>query len=84
MNTAAKRRYNELRKKTHNLSFNEVKRALYKRNLSDKTRSISPLQKHTSAIVINSAKYDKLSMVAKMSKYVEKFLIKKYGIRTRN
>ena len=84
LNTAAKRRYNELRKKTHNLSFNEVKRALYKRNLSDKTRSISPLQKHTSAIVINSAKYDKLSMVAKMSKYVEKFLIKKYGIRTRN
>ena len=61
-------------KKTHNISFIEVKRALYKRNLSDKTRRISPLQKHASAIVINSAKYDKAGMLAKMSKYVEKFL----------
>ena len=84
LNTAAKRRFVELKKKSHNISFIEVKRALYKRNLSDKTRRISPLQKHASAIVINSANYDKAGMLAKMSKYVEKFLKKKYGNRTRN
>ena len=60
-----------------NISFIEVKRALYKRNLSDKNRSISPLQKHPDAVVVNTAKISKEAMLAKMSKYVEKFLNKK-------
>ena len=77
LNIAAKRRYNELNKRLRNISFIEVKRALYKRNLSDKNRSISPLQKHPDAVVVNTAKISKEAMLAKMSKYVEKFLNKK-------
>ena len=76
LNTAAKRRYKELSKRLNNLSFIEVKRALYKRNLSDKNRSISPLQKHPDAVVVNSTKIGKQAMLAKMSKIVDKFLNK--------
>ena len=79
LNVAAKRRYSELRKKSKKISFKEVKRAIYKRNLIDKTRRISPLQKHPDAIVVNTTKIGKQAMIAKMSKHVEKFLNKKYG-----
>ena len=76
---AAKRRYSELRKKSKKISFKEVKRAIFKRNLVDKTRRISPLQKHPDAILVNTTKIGKQAMIAKMSKHVEKFLNKKYG-----
>ena len=79
LNTAAKRKFKEHKKKSKKISFIEVKRALYKRDVSDKTRSISPLQKHPDAIVVNTTKYGKGVMIAYMSKYVEKFLKKKYG-----
>ncbi len=79
LNIAAKRRFNELRKKSKKISFIEVKRAIFKRNLIDKTRRISPLQKHRDAIVVNTTKNGKLAMITKMSKHVEKFLKKKYG-----
>ena len=79
LNVAAKRRYSELRKKSKNISFKEVKRAIYKRNLIDKTRRISPLQKHPDAILVNTTKNGKQAMIAKMSKHVENFLNKKYG-----
>ena len=79
LNIAAKRRYGELKKRLNNISLIEVKRALYKRNLSDKNRSISPLQKHPDAVVVNTTKIDKQAMLAKMSIIVEKYLNKKYG-----
>lgn len=79
LNIAAKRRYGELKKRLNNISLIEVKRALYKRNLSDKNRSISPLQKHPDAVVVNTTKIDKQAMLAKMSIIVEKYLKKKYG-----
>ncbi len=84
INTAAKRRYLELKRKTKNISFNQIKKALNKRNKSDRTRSISPLQKHPDAIVVNTTKINKTAMVAKMSKYVEKVLKIKYENRTRS
>ena len=79
LNVAARRRFNELKKKSPKINYNEVKRALFDRNLMDRTRSISPLQKHPDAIVVNTTKKGKKAMVAKMSKYVEKVLLKKYG-----
>ena len=79
LNIAAKRRYGELKKRLNNISLIKVKRALYKRNLSDKNRSISPLQKHPDAVVVNTTKIDKQAMLAKMSIIVEKYLKKKYG-----
>ena len=76
INVASKRRFNELRKGSKNVNFYEVKRAIYKRNLMDKSRSISPLQKHPDAIIVNTSKLDKKQMVKKMSKYVDKIINK--------
>ena len=80
LNVAAKRRYKELKKKSKRINLLEVKRALYKRNLIDRSRRISPLQKHPDAVVVNTTKIDKKAMVAKMSVYVERVLKLKYGI----
>ena len=48
----------------------------------DRSRRISPLQKHPDAVVVNTTKNGKHAMIDKMSKHVEKFLNKKYGNRT--
>ena len=78
LNTAAIRRYKELRKSVKEINIKEVKKALYNRNFIDSTRKISPLQKHPDAVVVNSGKLDKKAMVAKMSKHIEKILKIKY------
>ena len=44
----------------------------------DRSRKISPLQKHPDAVVVNSSKMGKQMMLAKMSKYIERFLKSKY------
>ena len=67
LNTLLKEDMRDL-KRLNNISFIEVKRALYKRNLSDKNRSISPLQKHPDAVVVNTQKWANEAMLAKMSK----------------
>jgi CMP/dCMP kinase len=81
LNTAATRRYKELRKSVKEINIKEVKKALYNRNFIDSTRKISPLQKHPDAVVVNSGKLDIKAMVAKMSKHVEKILKTKYENR---
>ncbi len=79
LDIAAKRRFNELKKTAKNINFKDVKSAIYKRNLMDKNRKISPLQKHPDAVVVNTGKLNKQAMLSKMSKCVEKVLEKKYG-----
>jgi len=66
----------KIKKSMKEINFKEVKKALINRNFNDSTRKISPLQKHPDAVIVNSGKLDKKAMVAKMSKYVEKFLKK--------
>ena len=61
----------------------DVKLAISKRNLMDKNRKLSPLQKHPDAVVVNTGKLNKQDMLAKMFNEVEKVLRKKYGKRTR-
>ena len=78
LNIAAKRRYKELEKKSKKIKFKEIKLALYKRNLIDRKRKISPLQKHPDAVVVNTSKLTRQAVVTKMTKYVEKVLKKKY------
>ena len=73
LNIAAKRRYEELKKIDPGVKLAGVKKALRIRNISDIKRKNSPLLKHIDSIEIDTGKLDKLSMVAKMSKYVEKF-----------
>ena len=79
LSIAAKRRHSELKKSLKNISFKEVKQALYARNFVDRTRKISPLQKHPDAVVVDTGKLHKKAMIAKMSKYIERTLKNKYG-----
>ena len=79
LNTAAKRRFNELKKTNPRIKLKNVKNALRKRNILDRNRKYSPLLRHRNSVEIDTGKLDKNAMVAKMSKFVEKFLKTKYG-----
>jgi|TARA_B100001741_G_scaffold293750_1_gene275586 cytidylate kinase len=83
LNIAARRRYRDLRNNSKKIKFSDVKKALYKRNLMDKSRKISPLQKHRDAVVVNTGKLSKNAVLDKMSKHVNNFLINKYGKQNR-
>ena len=69
---ASKRRYEELKKKDTNIKLKDVKKALRIRNLLDTKRKNSPLLKHRDSIEIDTGKLNKQSMIAKMSKYIDK------------
>ncbi len=84
LNIAAKRRYKELKRVNRKIKFQDVKKALRIRNISDIKRKNSPLLKHNDAVSIDTGKLDKKAMLAKMSKFVEKEINKKYGNWTRN
>ncbi len=74
INTAALRRFKELKKISKNIKLKDVKRALKERNKLDKQRKISPLLKHRNSIIVNSQKLNKKEMVKKMSKHIEKVM----------
>ena len=74
INTAALRRYRELKKTLKKIKLNDVKQALRARNRLDKQRKISPLLKHRNSIIVNSQKLNKKEMVEKMSKHIEKVI----------
>jgi len=74
INTAAMRRFKELKKISKNIKLKDVKRALRARNRLDKQRKISPLLKHRNSIIVNSQKLNKKEMVEKMSKHIEKVI----------
>jgi len=79
LNTAALRRYKELKKKDIKVKYKDVKKALRIRNIHDVKRRFSPLLKHRDAIEIDTGKLNKRAMLAKMSKYVDKVIKEKYG-----
>ena len=79
LNIAAKRRFIDLKKKNSKIKFEDVKKALRIRNISDTKRKNSPLLRHRDSIEIDTGKLGKQSMLAKMSKEVEIVLKKKYG-----
>ncbi len=83
LDIASKRRYKDLKSKNSNISLKEVKKALRIRNISDISRKNSPLLKHPDSVSIDTGKLDKQAMVAKMSKYIERVIKKKYGFWTR-
>ncbi len=80
LNTAAKRRFVELKKNNSDINFRDVKKSLKMRNILDKRRKNSPLLKHRDAIEIDTGKLNKQSMVVKMTRYIESALNKKYGV----
>ncbi len=79
LNTASVRRYRELKKHNSSVRLGDVKKALRTRNILDTKRKNSPLLKHRNSVEINTSKLSKQAMLIKMSKYVEKVLLKKYG-----
>ncbi len=79
INTAAKRRYKELKKFNPNIKLKDVKKALRIRNILDTKRKNSPLLKHRDSVSIDTSKLGKQAMLLKMSKYVDKIIKKKYG-----
>ena len=80
LNTASKRRFNELRKKNPKLKFKEVKKAMRIRNNLDRLRTISPLTKPKNAVIVPTDKLKSIKgMIKKMSKFVDIELTKKYG-----
>ena len=79
LNTAAIRRYKELKKIDRKIKYKDVKKSLKIRNIADIKRKNSPLLKHRDSIEIDTGKLNKQAMVQKMSVYVERVLVKKYG-----
>ena len=76
---AAKRRFKELKKLDPKTNLKDVKKALKIRNILDINRKHSPLLKHRNSVEIDTGKLNKQAMLKKMSIYVEKVLLKKYG-----
>ena len=79
LSTAALRRYKELKKVNLKIKLNDVQKDLRMRNIIDTRRKNSPLLKHADSVEIDTGKLNKQEMLAKMSKYVERIIKKKYG-----
>jgi len=79
LNIAAIRRHKELKKIDRKIKYKDVKKSLKIRNIADTKRKNSPLLKHRDSIEIDTGKLNKQAMVQKMSIYVERMIIKKYG-----
>ena len=79
LNTAAFRRWRDLKASNKEITLNEVKKSLKKRNQLDANRRFSPLIQTKDSIVIHTDILNKKGMVDKMSKEIDKKLFLKYG-----
>ena len=80
LNTAAKRRFKELRKKNKKIKFNNVRKQLQIRNYRDLTRKNSPLLTSPDAVIVDTGKLRNIpDMINKMSKIIDKKIMSKYG-----
>ena len=72
----AKRRYDELTKKGDDVSFEEVKENIEKRDYIDENRDISPLKKADDAIVLDNSNFTREEQFLK----VKNLIIEKFSI----
>jgi len=79
LNTAAYRRWKDLKRSNKHITLPEVKKSLKKRNQLDVKRRFSPLIQTKDSIIIRTDILNKKGMVIKMSKEIEKKLLLKYG-----
>ncbi len=80
LNTAAKRRFKELKKKNKKIKFSSVKKQLQIRNFRDVHRKNSPLLKSHDAVIVDTGKLRNIpKMIKKMSEVVESKIKNKYG-----
>ena len=79
LNTAARRRFKELRKRNPKIKFKDVKKSIKIRNYRDVSRKNSPLLKSPDAIIVDTGKLRNIpDMIKKMSAIVEKKVKEKY------
>ena len=74
LNTAAYRRWRDLTTSNKQITLNEVKKSLKKRNELDVKRRFSPLIQSKDSIIIRTDILNKKAMVAKMSKEIDRKL----------
>ena len=79
LNTAAYRRWKDLKSLNSRINFDEVKKSLKKRNELDVKRRFSPLIQTKDSIIIRTDILNKKEMVDKMSEKIDKKLFLKYG-----
>ena len=81
LNTAAKRRFKELKKKNKKIKYQTVKKQLQIRNFRDVSRKNSPLLKSPDAVIVDTGKLRKIpQMMKEMTEVVERKIKSKYGI----
>ena len=79
LNTAAYRRWMDLKTSNKHITLDKIKKSLKKRNELDVKRRFSPLIRSKDSIIIRTDILNKKAMVAKMSIEIEKKLLLKYG-----
>lgn len=80
LETAAKRRFKELKKTNPKITLLEIKKSLKIRNYRDINRKNSPLLKSSDAIIVDTGKIKNIpDMIKKMSEIVDRKLTNKYG-----
>lgn len=80
LNTAAKRRFKELKKTNKGLTLKIVKKSIKTRNYRDVSRKNSPLLKSRDAIIVDTGKLKNIAgMIKKMSEIIDESLKEKYG-----
>ena len=80
LDTAAKRRFKELKKTNGRITFLEVKKAMRIRDNLDKKRKNSPLIQAENAVIVQTDKLKNIKgMLNKMSEIIEEKIKEKYG-----
>ena len=79
LNTAAYRRWTDLKTSNKHITLDEIKKSLKKRNELDVKRRFSPLIQSKDSIIIRTDILNKKAMVARMSREIENKLLLKYG-----
>ena len=79
LNTAAYRRWTDLKTSNKHITLDEIKKSLKKRNELDVKRRFSPLIQSKDSIIIRTDILNKKQMVVKMSNEIEKKLFLKNG-----
>ena len=84
LNTAAYRRWKDLKTSNNQITLKEVKKSLKKRNELDVKRRFSHLIRVKDSIIIRTDILSKKGMVTKMSKEIDKKLLLKYGTNNKS
>ena len=84
LNTAAYRRWTDLKTSNKHITLDEIKKSLKKRNELDVKRRFSPLIRDKDSIIIRTDILSKKAMVTKMSKEIDKKLLLKHATSYKN